>query len=136
MAQYGSDDVVLEFDASVGGALGTITPYVDEINGIEINAILEEEAHTFGDAWVETLYTGLKRAGNIVLSGFYDDAVAPAPNAIFNAPGEIRTFKITYGGTKTTSVETMIESFVRNPVRNRLTRYTVTLRPTGVVTEA
>ncbi len=54
---------------------------------------------------------------------------------IFNALGATRTLKITWGSTKTTSVETIIVGYDRIAQVGKLTEYEVTLRPTGAVTE-
>lgn len=134
MAKYGSDDVVIEVDNS-GGSLVDLSQYIDTINEINISAMIQE-SHAFGDSWVEQLYTGVKMTAPITIEGFYDDTVTTGPNAILNSLGDTRTFKITYGSTKTTSVETVITSYVRRPVRGELTRFTCTLTPTGAVTEA
>lgn len=134
MAKYGSDDVVIEVDNS-GGTLVDLSQYIDTINEINISAMLQE-SHAFGDSWVEHLYTGVKMTAPITIEGFYDDTSTTGPNAVLNSLGDTRTFKITYGSTKTTSVEAVITSYVRRPVRGELTRFTCTLTPTGAVTEA
>lgn len=134
MAKYGSDDVVIEVDNS-GGTLVDLSQYIDTINEINISAMLQE-SHAFGDSWVENLYTGVKMIAPVTIEGFYDDTTTTGPNAVLNSLGDTRTFKITYGSTKTTSVEAVITSYVRRPVRGELTRFTCTLTPTGAVTEA
>ena len=73
---------------------------------------------------------------DIELTGFYDDTATTGPDAVFNAPGETRTLKITWGGTKTSSVETIIAGYQRQAAVKESTKYTVTLKPTGAVTEA
>lgn len=135
MAKYGSDDIVLEFDSTEGGSLSAITQYITGINGINIEALLEEGT-TFGDSWVEQLFTGIKQMGDITLDGQYDDTASTGPNVVFIGIGQTRTFKITYGSTKTTSVETIIKSYNRTPVRKELTKFQVVLSPTGAPTEA
>lgn len=135
MARYGSDDVTVNFDNS-GGTPVDMSQYVQEINGVDIEAMLEE-AHSFGDSWVEQAYTGLRRVGDITLGGFYDDTSTTGPDAIFNSPGGgPRTLQIVYGSTKSTSVETIIKSYRRTLSRGTLHKYEVVLTPTGAVTEA
>lgn len=134
MAKYAASNIVIEVDNS-GGSLVDMSQHVQEINGIDIEAVTEE-SHTFGDSWVEHLFASLKRTADIVLTGMYDDAATTGPNVIFNSLGDTRTFKITYGSTKTTSVEAIITKYTRMPSRGALTKYSVTLRPTGAVTEA
>jgi hypothetical protein len=132
--KYGSKDLVIEFDNS-SGTLVDITQHVTAINGVNIEALLEEGT-TYGDSWVEQLFTGVKQLADITVDGFYDDTATTGPHALFNDLGATRTFKVTWGGSKTTSVETIIRNYNRNPVRKELTKYQVTLAPTGAVTEA
>src|SRR4051812_17578183 len=114
MAKYGSPDIIVAFDNS-GGTPVTMTQYVTEINGVKVEALLEE-SHSFGDSWFEALPVGIRKMGDIVLSGWYDDTVTTGPDAIFNAPvptvsTATRTLTITWGGTKTVSAETYIVSY-------------------------
>lgn len=135
MASYGSDDVVIEFDVTDGGSLTDISQYIQSINGIDVESIMEM-SHTFGDAWEEHLPVGVKKMGEITLEGLYDDGANVSGAFFTSAHTQTRTFKITYGSTKTTSVETWITKRSRKPQRNALTRFSVTLQPTGTVTEA
>lgn len=140
MAKYGSNSVVVAFDDAAGDAQ-TMTQYVQEINGIDVEAMLEE-SHTFGDAWFESLASGLRKvSGDITLGGLYDDTSTTGPDAIFNAPASgpsvtTRTLTITFGGSKTFSVECFIKKYSRPLSRGKLHRYTVALQSTGAVTEA
>lgn len=139
MAKYGSDQLKVEIDGSDGGSLTDISQYVLGINGVTIEK-LTEESHTFGDAWFEALQTGLKRMEDVDLDLFYDDTASTGPDAILNIASvthaATRTLKITYGGTKTTTVETWITKYQRLPKRGELTKAKATLKPTGSVTEA
>ena len=139
MSKFGSNSLIIAVDNSSGSAVA-MTQYVTAINAISVEALLEE-SHTFGDAWFETLATGLRRMNPIELSGIYDDTSSTGPDAIFNAVASAtstttRTITITWGGSKTTSCETLITSYTRGATRNELTSYSVTLTPTGTVTEA
>lgn len=140
MAKYGSNSLKVEIDSTEGGSLSDVSQYVLDINGVEVEAVLTE-SHAFGDSWFEFLATGMRRMNPITLGGFYDDTSSTGPDAIFGAvqdsPADgTRTLKITWGGSKTTSVETFIQKYTRRPVRGDLTRFEVTLQPTGAVTEA
>jgi len=139
MAYYNSASVRIDFDRSDGSTLQNMSAYITECNGINITASLED-SHTFGDSWVEKLFAGLRTVEEITLKGFYDDTAVTGPNAIFNDVGNLttgilRTFKITWGSIKNTSVETIIKSFNRLPSRGALTMFEVVLAPTGAVTE-
>ena len=138
MSKYGSSSLKIEVDNS-SGSLVDMSQHVLEINGVRVEAILEE-SHSFGDAWFESLATGLRRMQDVELGGFYDDAATTGPdvifNAVFSAPGDTtRTLKVTWGSTKTTEVETLIMFYERRAAVGTLHRYTVGLKPTGAVVE-
>lgn len=139
MANYSGKDFIVSIDDSTGSPT-VITQHVQEINGIDIEAVLEE-SHTFGDQWIEQLFAGMRKVGDITLKGLYNDA-AGGPNAILNNPGGVgdtnptRTLLVTYGSTKTSSVEVVIKSFKRLPARGAITKYECTLSPSGALTEA
>lgn len=134
MANYGSDDIVIIFDNS-GGTTTNVTQSVLELNGVDVEAILEE-SHTFGDSWVEQLAVGLSRAADITVKGFYNDAATTGFDAMFKNIGETRTFAVTWGGTKITSMEVLIKNYRRMPARGELTKAEAVLVPTGAVSEA
>jgi len=131
MAKYGQDDLTI----SVGGT--AMSAYVDTINGADIEALLQQ-SDTFGDSWVEQLYTGIKRMEPITLEGFYDDTATTGPDVKFGA-GTLGTSVeviITWGASKTTTVTCIISRYARTPARGELTRYSVTLTPSGAAVEA
>jgi hypothetical protein len=139
MAKYGPSSVVVEYD-NAGGVLQNISQHVQEINDIDVENIVEE-VHTLGDTMEEWLGIGVGKVATIELSGLYDDGVAPAPDALFanripEGPSvATRTLKITFGGTKTFSVETVLKNYRRKVDRNAMTRWAAILQPTGAVTE-
>lgn len=137
MSQYGTTNVVVQFDNS-SNSLQTITQYVQEVGGIKVKADTED-GHSFGDSYAEALDTGFRRMDDITVKGFYDDTAAGGPDALFwsngAAIGNTRTLKLTYGSTKTTSIETVIAEYTRMPLLEKLTKYEAVLRPTGAPTE-
>ena len=129
MAQYGPDD----FAITLGG--NTFEEYVDTIDGLTIEAILED-SNTFGDTWTEQLYSGLRRGQPLTIGGFYDDA-ANSVSPKFNAnEGTTIAIVITWGGSRTSTFNAVLQSWTRTAVREGSTRYTATLIPTGAITEA
>lgn len=139
MAKYGSNSVVVNYDNS-GGTPVDMSQHTLDINGVEVEAILEE-THSFGDSWFESLAVGLRRMADVVLGGLYDDAASTGPDVIYNAvvsgpTSTTRTLQIVYGSTKSTSVETLNMKYGRKLARGALQKYEVVLRPTGAVTEA
>lgn len=134
MAKYGPNDISIAVD-NTGGTPVTMDAYIEEISGATVEAILEEST-TFNEAFVSQLYTGIQRMSPITFSGVFDDTATTGPNVIFNALGETRTVTITWGGSKTTATEAILTTYDRAATRNGSTRYTITLTPTGAVTEA
>ena len=135
MSNYGMDDLVVEIDAIVdAGELTAITAYVTEVGGFEVEAIVED-SHTVGDSWIERLYTGLRNAPEFTLKGFYDDTTGTGPDVILDGIGEQRSFKFTWGGTKTSAFECIIQKYAQLPARGELTKFECTLAPTGQVVE-
>ncbi|HXG69523.1 MAG TPA: hypothetical protein VNJ04_02810 [Gemmatimonadaceae bacterium] len=137
MANYGPTNIIIKVD-DADGMLRTMTPYILSINDVSIEAVMEE-TNAFGDAWRESLATGVRFMSDINLGGLFDD-VALGPDIVFSGVASgpsatTRTFEITYGGTKVTSVETLIQKYSRKPDRNALTKFDATLRPTGIVVE-
>lgn len=136
--KHGSSEIGVAFD-DAGGTPQTMTPYITEIGGIDVEA-LTEESTAFGDAYQKNTAVGILKMADVVLSGLYDDTAAVGPNAVFNAPAPTpstatRTLTITLCSGKTVSVETIIAKYSRTPARNALTKFSVTLRPTGTITE-
>lgn len=134
MANYGPDDIVITVTDS-GAVTRTMTPYVREINGFKISAIVQE-SHSFGDTWVEHLYTGIRKGDDVTMRGLYDDTATTGPNVVFIGIGDTRTVVITWGSTKTSTFSAVIVSYERLAKLDELTMYEVVLRPTGSVTEA
>jgi hypothetical protein len=139
VAKYGSNSVTINVDNS-GGTPVDMTQHTLDINDVEIESILEE-SHAFGDSWFESLATGVRRMAPIVMGGLYDDTSSSGPNAMYattaSGPSEtLRTWQCVYGSTKSTSVETLIAKYGRKLGRAALHKYSVTLQPSGAVTEA
>ena len=136
MAKYGSPDLKIEVD-NAGGTLVDMSAYIETVNEVSVEALLQE-SHTFGDEWVEHLYTGVKQGAPVTFEGFYDDTATTGPDAIFNALGSSREVKITYDGAtaaKYTLFNSIITNYKRLPSRGELHRYSVTFTPTGEIAE-
>lgn len=140
MAKYNSSNVTIEFD-NAAGALQNITAYVLNNLSLKKKGVFEE-ATSFGASAVARLYAGMKDTEPIQIECFYDDAASPAPDALFDDIGNVattggatRTLKITWGGTKTSSVEMFIQDYEKKTDVGKLHRSVVTLLPSGAVTE-
>ena len=142
MTKYGSASIKVEFDLATADTLQDMTAYCTELNGFSIKGQIDETT-CFGDTYVKRAYSGFKEVDTITIGGYYDDTATTGPEAVFNDVGcaatvhssGLRTLKITWGSTKTSSVPCIIESYSRRPDLKGLTRFEVTLQPAGVVTE-
>jgi hypothetical protein len=138
MAKYGPSSITVEYDNS-GGTLVDISQHVLTLNDVDVEELVEE-VHSFGDSWEENLPIGVGRMAEIVLGGLYDDA-SDGPDDLFadripeGPAATSRTLKITWGGSKTTSVETFLRLFKRQAARDGITKFETTLVCTGTVTE-
>lgn len=135
MATYGPDDIAVRFDATDGGALQSMTQHVTEIDVLDIEAMFDQNTRSYGDVWSDQAYIGVRRWNPITLRGVYDDTATTGPNATFNSVGSQRTLELTWGGSKTTTVETLILNYRRIPQIDGMTRYEVVLQPIGAPTE-
>lgn len=143
MAVYNWSNVVVQFDNS-SGVQQDMSQYISEINGFKVNAPVVDVTPLGSSAagWQKNLFGGLLSVDEITITGYYDTQATTGPDAIFNDPGckntsaGTRTLKVTWGGTYTTSVETIITGYDRNPSKGAPTMFTVTLAATGAVTEA
>ena len=71
MAKFGSTVTTVTIAVSPGGAAKVITPYVDDISPLSIEA-LTEKTDPFGMVNEEYTPTGKTKVPDIILSGHYD----------------------------------------------------------------
>lgn len=132
MSRYGSPDLKIEISDGVEGAgeLQDVSADILDFNGIDLEAVTEE-SHGFGDDWVKHAFTGLSKGSDITIKGFYDDTTSTGTDALFNRVGVQTELKVTWGGTKTTTVDVLIKSYKRQPSRGELTKFECVLMITG-----
>ena len=138
MALFGFPDLKIQMDISTGGALGDMSAYVTEISGYSKEAILQEITAA-GDSDDKWAWTNLIKKGEIVLTGPYDNTADKLVVSTRDAAdlGAQRTLELTFDGATVADVETvevLISKVERNPARDALHNYSVTLRPTGAIT--
>ena len=138
MARVGSDVVGIKATTvSSTAAFRDISQQVTDISGFMIEAILQE-THTFGDTWTENSFVGVRRVGDITISGFYDDDTSTGVGGIFaNATdvGAERVFKLNTGTTNAyPKFDGIVKSFTRTPSVGALTGFELVLSPTGALT--
>jgi hypothetical protein len=135
MAKYGFATLRIDFD-DTAGTPQNMTSYILTFGGLDKEALLEEIT-AMGDSFAQWLATGISSAGDITLTGIYDDTAATGPIVVFGCPftATTKTLKVTWGGGHYSSVETLIVGYKDEVVNKGVTKFTVVLRPTGVVTE-
>ena len=110
------------------------------MSGVDFEAMVQD-SHAMGDSWTESLFTGTKKFNTFTVEGFYDD-VTSGPHLLFGAPnllGAERVIKFspdapTPGTANAIKSDVIIQKYMVKPTRNELTRFTLTLVPTGAVT--
>ena len=137
MALFGFPDLKIELDDDSGGTLKDISAYVTEISGYSKEAIVEEitAAGDSDDRWG---WTNLVKKGEVVLTGPYDNTVDKLVDItkVASDLGQTRTLQLSFDaavGADVETVEAIIMKVERNPSRDSLHAYSVTLRPTGAV---
>jgi hypothetical protein len=135
MANYTSANVVVKIN-NHAGVQKTMTLFIRSIGGVSIEAVIQE-AHTMGSMWFAYLFAGIRKCAPITMGGYYDDA-ADGPDACFAGyEGDMRAgTEITWGSSKKTTVDTLIQKYDRGVKLGGLTEFTVTLQPSGAVSEA
>ena len=132
------------FIFSITTASGTtvlinLSGYVDTFNGFKINAPTQE-THGFGDAWVEHTFVGVRNIEPQTVGGFYNDVAASGPHVLFGTTsvGQEREVELAFDSASGEIVhyDVIIKDYSIMPVRNELTRFEVTLQPTGSYTTA
>ena len=135
-------DIVIMYDNAAGAPVD-ITAYVMKLGGIAVESLMED-SRPLGASWETSLPIGVGKTSPVDLEGNFDDTADVGPNALFwgarawpETPATpTRTLAITFQGTTISSVETHLSKRERTPDKNALTKYKVTLAPTGTVTEA
>lgn len=138
MAKYGPSSVAITLDDS-GGTARNLSQYIISIGGIKINAGMVDSTG-FGDSWAESLSTGLRSMDDITIEAWYDDT-SNTTDAVLgdvaNGPADQqKTLVVTYGASKTTTVEGWITDYERVLDKDSLHIVRATFRPSGAATEA
>ena len=138
MAKFSSTVTTVTIDASPGGAAKIITPYVDTINGMAIEAITQQ-TNPFGVTSEQNTPTGLVKSMDLTLAGLYDNVAdvgswtvlkQVAGDIAVASVGRVLIVLAATGATYTITVHLVkTEVIVTN---GSLTRYATLLRPATV----
>lgn len=124
---YGSKDVAVAYGAT------TVTSLLFGNGSVEREAILQEVT-PFGVAFPAWAATGMKKMADLTFSGVEDFGTTTS-RSVF-AEGTSASLVVTYGGAKTTTVTCLVAKYSTAIATDKLHVFTVTLRPTGTITEA
>ena len=125
---YGSKDASVTF----GGT--AITAMISPAADIEREAILQESTPV-AVAWKTFLATGSKSLAPITFGGIEDFQASTGSRALL-AEGTSGSLVVTYGGAKTTTVTCIVQKYKTVMASEKLHVFSVTLQPSGTVTEA
>ena len=134
MAKHGSAEITITLDDQ-GGTPRIITPYVQELGGMEIEAITVQ-SNPFGTDAEGHTPVGVSRTPDIAISGFHDDTATVGPHVVLRAIDKTvtaasRTLAVVTGGG-TFTVEGLVVKYGVVPSRNNLTGYTSLFRPVAL----
>ncbi len=133
MANSSPRDIVFSYDGD------DIAEHITSINDVSIEQILEE-VRALGEAWDSYLCVGVGKMAPIEISGIYDSAADCDALWANKIPQVVATASkvliITWAVGKTSTVSVFIAKYARKIDKNGLTKYSVTLQPTGAVVEA
>jgi hypothetical protein len=134
MAKLSSSGVTITLDDS-GGTPRVVTAFVLTMGGLKITQ--ETQVSTaYGDTWVQTLVTGIRKGEKIALSGLVDTTALTGtfatmiPTDADAVPGFTRTLAVLVGGGKTFTAEVILEDGAIEP-KMGLATYSATLQPSG-----
>lgn len=133
--KHGSSEITISIEDGPGGTSRAITPYVQSISGVKLEA-LTQATHAFGDTFEEHTPTGMKKVPDITLTGFFDDTATVGPHVVFIAPDDGpqddgRELIVVFGNSKTFTVDVRLVSYEVLGKNGALTEYAAVLRPTG-----
>jgi hypothetical protein len=134
LAKYGSTVVTVTIDDSPGGTPRIITPYVNTISGLAIEA-LTQQTNPFGSTSEAHTPTGMTKVPDITLGGFFDDAASVGSWTVLKqvaadyavaSVGRVLVILAATGATFTITVH-LVKTTVMNK-NGALTEYTTLLR--------
>lgn len=134
MAKYGSGSVTVTMDDS-GGTPRAITPYVQTIGGLKIEAITQQ-TNPFGSTAEAHTPVGVYKSIDIPITGFFDDTATVGPHVVFGTISSTvaaasRTLAVVTGGG-TYTVEVIVDSYEVMPKNGALTEYAANLKTVAV----
>lgn len=133
MAKAPSSGVVITLDDS-GGTPRIVTSFVMTMGALKITQDMVTSTG-YGDAWVGTLVTGIRKGEKIALTGLVDTTALVGTFATMipadadAVPGFTRTLTVLVGG-KTFTAEVLLESGAIEP-KIGLATYSASLQPSG-----
>ena len=136
MPSYSYTALTIELDDD-GGSPQDISQYVTQINGWNVERLLEDVTGA-GDDTDRWTALGFQQKNPVMLTGPYNDAADGLVDIVNQWTDDTeRTLTLTFDSptaADVVNVECLLNRVQRNPARGRLTEFIVTLRPTGPIT--
>lgn len=138
MARYGGDQVgYFVTTTSATASFRDISQQVLDFSGLDLEALLEQ-GHTFGDAWEESAFTGMKKINEITLTTFWDDDTSTGVQGIFGNASDVgaeRVMKIHLGTANLyPKFDYVIKKVTKKPTVGQLTKCDIVIVPSGALT--
>ena len=135
MALRGPDLVAVQVTTvSSTVSFRNITQQVQEISGLDIEAILQD-TQAFGDTYTEQSFVGVRRINEVTLTTLYDDDTTTGVAGIFGAATDVgaeRVIKLNIGTTNLyPKFDFIVKNFRRTFNRGALQGAEIVLAPTG-----
>jgi hypothetical protein len=134
MSKLSSSGVTITLDDS-GGTPRIVTAFVLALGALKVTQ--EMAANTaYGDTWIQSIVTGIRKGEKIALSGLVDTTADTGtfatmiPTDADAVPGFTRTLAVLVGGGKTFTAEVILESGSIEP-KVGLATYSAELQPSG-----
>lgn len=138
--KHGASEITVTYDSTPGGSGVAITNHVLEMDGAEIENVLQL-SDAYGDSWEESTPTGKRRVPPIKIRGFFDDTASTGPHTVLRVTdddkdpnGSTRTLVIVFGNSVTFTVETRLKSYKVMGKNGNLTEFEAVVQPTGSAT--
>ena len=137
--KHGPSEITITVDDAQGGTGRAITPYVTDMNGVEITSVMQIVT-AFGDTYKKQSPVGVKELAPITLHGFFDDTATVGPHVVLVAPDTTisdgttatsRTVVIVFGNSKTFTCEAFLAKYKVMGKVGGLSEYDATLEVTG-----
>lgn len=131
---YSSPDFGVTVQKGAGEVID-ITDYVDSFNEISREALIEDTTG-FGKTAREFKASKVTAAAAITIEGFLTLGDGETAADVLNDIGATIKVVAKWGGPYTDSFDAIIQTFVKRPIKDQLSRFSCNIQPTGEITQS